>query len=81
MKLIVQIDYKFLSCKHFKLAKIHTTSNIHKKTTTHQILRTKGMVRKSNFTSKSILLHSPQRDKDFKYFKRKSQNQWNKQLA
>jgi hypothetical protein len=69
MKLIVQIEYNFLSCKHFKLAKIHTTSNMHKKTTTHQILRTKGMARKNNFTLESILLHSPQRDKDLSILK------------
>jgi hypothetical protein len=27
MKPVVQIDYMFLSCKHFKLAKRHTLSN------------------------------------------------------
>jgi len=27
MKLIVQIDYKFFTCKQFKLVKKHTTSN------------------------------------------------------
>jgi hypothetical protein len=27
MKLIIQINYMFLSCNHFKLAKRHTTSN------------------------------------------------------
>jgi hypothetical protein len=63
MKPRVQIDYKFFPCKHFKFAKGHTTSNIHKKTTTHQILHTKGVVGKNNFTLKSILLYNPQRDK------------------
>jgi len=27
MKLVVQIDYRFLSCKHFKLVRKHTNSN------------------------------------------------------
>jgi hypothetical protein len=27
MKLVVQIDYRLLSCKHFKLVKKHITSN------------------------------------------------------
>jgi hypothetical protein len=40
MILVVQIDYKLISCKHFKLAKRHTTSNICKKTTTHLHLTT-----------------------------------------
>jgi hypothetical protein len=71
MKPIVQIDYKFLSCKHFKLAKRHTTSNIRKKTTTHQILHTKGVVGKSNFTLESILLYNPQRDKNLSTSKEK----------
>ncbi len=33
------------------------------KTTTHQILRTKGMARKNNFTSESIIPYNPQREK------------------
>jgi hypothetical protein len=74
MKPVVQIDYKFLSCKHFKLAKRHTTSNICKKTTTHQILCTKGMVGRSNFTSKSIFLYNSQRDKDLSTSKEKVKN-------
>ncbi len=74
MKLIVQIDYKFLLCKHFKLAKRHTTSNIQRKTTTYQILCTKDMVGKSNFTSKSIFLYNSQRDKDLSTSKEKVRN-------
>jgi hypothetical protein len=27
MKSVIQINYMFISCKHFKLAKKHTTSN------------------------------------------------------
>jgi hypothetical protein len=64
MKPMVQIDYKFLLCKHFKLAKKHTISNICRKTITSQILRTKGMARKNNFTLESIIFYNPQKDKN-----------------
>jgi hypothetical protein len=74
MKPVVQIDYKFLLCKHFKLAKKHTISNICRKTITYQILRTKGMARKNNFTLESIIFYSPQKDKNLSTSKEKVKN-------
>ncbi len=55
-----------------------STPYIRRKTTAHQILHTKGMTGKNKFTSESIILYNPHRDKGLNSSREKNKKWWNK---
>jgi hypothetical protein len=73
MKPVVQIDYKFILCKHFKLAKRHTTSNIRKKNNYTSNFMYKRYGRKKIFYFKKYFLVQFTKGQRLKYFKGKNQ--------